>query len=295
LIELLMVLTIIALLIGLLLAAIQRAREAANRATCANNLKEIGLAFHHFHGDHGYLPASRIWDHWATWAVQIMPYIEQDQVYQNWDITLQYYEQPAPIRAAQVKLYYCPSRRSPGELSVSGDVPDNGYPSDQFYPGALADYACSAGDFQYSGWLDGVNADGAVITGDVLEQPSYPIITRWQGRVSFARITDGTSNTLLVGEKHVPRSQWGVAPGDGSIYNGDHEWNFARIAGPGYPLASSPDDMTQWEWVFGSYHSGGLCQFVMADGSLRALPNSVDTTILGRLACRDDGLPIPDF
>jgi prepilin-type N-terminal cleavage/methylation domain-containing protein/prepilin-type processing-associated H-X9-DG protein len=294
LIELLVVIAIIAVLIGLLLPAVQKVREAANRASCENNLKQIGLACHNYHDTHKFLPPSRIWDHWATWAVLILPYVEQDNLYKQWDLTQQYYAQPAAVRAQPVPIYFCPSRRAPGGLSTQGDVPDNSNPSSSHYPGALADYAACAGNFQYTSWFDGVNANGAIMTGQVLTQPTYPVITAWRGRVNFQGITDGTSNTFLVGEKHVPRSKFTIAVGDGSVYNGDHEWNFARVAGPGYPLAQSPTDMTNWNWVFGSYHPG-VCQFVMCDGSVRQVPVSISTDVLSNLSARNDGNVVPDF
>jgi hypothetical protein len=110
---------------------------------------------------------------------------------------------------------------------------------------------------------------------------------------SFSAITDGLSNTLMVGEKHVPLGQFGRGWSDNSCYNGDYTLSTMRAAGPDFPLAKSPRE-TPTGWVFGSYHPG-ICPFVFCDGSVRALRNSIDTGVLGLLACRNDGQSIPTY
>ncbi len=147
LIELLVVMSVISVLIGLLLPAVQQARESASRISCANNLKQIALAFHHYHLDYAMLPPTRVSDQGATWAVLILPYLEQNNLYKQWDLSRTYYQQTDLARLTTVPIYFCPSRRSASTSppSLSGDVPSNGPASAPHVPGALADYAVSVG------------------------------------------------------------------------------------------------------------------------------------------------------
>lgn len=145
LIELLAVIAIISILIGLLLPAVQRAREAACRVGCANNLRQIGLAMHSYEHTHGSLPPNKLGQGLATWAVLILPAMEQDNLYANWNITRSYYVQTAVARETAVASYFCPSRRSASSaprLSISGDGA-GGLLGGVNIPGALCDYAVS--------------------------------------------------------------------------------------------------------------------------------------------------------
>jgi prepilin-type N-terminal cleavage/methylation domain-containing protein len=148
LVELLVVLSVIGILLGMLLPAVQQARESASRIACANNLKQIGLAMHHYHDLYQALPPSRLGDNGPSWAVLILPYLEQDNLYRNWDLSLSYYEQTDVARLTSIPIYFCPSRRlsSTAPLaSLSGDVPCNGPQDAPNVPGALSDYAASIG------------------------------------------------------------------------------------------------------------------------------------------------------
>ncbi len=302
LIELLVVIAIIGILIALLLPAVQKVREAANRIQCANNLKQIGLGVHNYHDTYAALPPGRLdADGGVTWLVLILPFVEQDNFYREWKLDQWYYLHPPEVRTTQVKLYYCPSRRQPGPDTITkvppGDNPDAPWSGmmGPFY-GALGDYAACAGDDSAGHAHNEVTANGAIILGNFTHSsgPSPWTITSWSSQTNFAKLTDGLSNTFLAGEKHVPLGHYGEEPnGDGSIYNGDPlNENAARAAGPANTLARSPEDA--YHYQFGSSHPG-ICQFVMGDGSIRVVQVSVSGTILSRLAVRDDGLPVPDF
>jgi prepilin-type N-terminal cleavage/methylation domain-containing protein len=307
LIELLVVIAILAVLVGLLLPAVQKVREAANRSQCANNLKQIGLALHNYHSTYGKLPPARISsDGSPTWAFLILPYLEQENLYKQWDLARSYYDPGLPdFRRTQVKFFYCPTRRSPPQLSVEtpdGDVNyENHWPNDNPVPGALADYACSVGDNEPGDDYNGVNANGAFALADHVYVASPPgasnppwLMKSWSSRTSFNSISDGLSNTLFVGEKHVPLGHFGQREGggDSSVYNDDHPSVNERIAGPNNLLARSPTD--PFNVQFGSYHPG-VCQFVLGDGSVRPIAVSVPGATLSLLSVRNDGQPVPDF
>src|SRR5262245_3709921 len=111
LVELLVVIAIIGVLVALLLPAVQAAREAARRAQCQNHLKQLGLGIHNCEDTFKSLPHTRM-DNRYTWAVEIMPFIEQKNLFEQWNLTKSYYTQTAPARLTAVPIYFCPSRRS---------------------------------------------------------------------------------------------------------------------------------------------------------------------------------------
>jgi len=307
LIELLVVIAIIGILIALLLPAVQKVREAANRTSCGNNLKQIGLAIHNYHDTYRAIPPSRLdKSGGVAWTVLILPYIEQDNFYRQWDIHHWYYDQGPDgdeIRATQVKLYYCPARREPGLLSITGDVPDTSFGgSRSHYPGALGDYAACEGD-NMNLEESSTGGNGAMVLAYNLvysKTQAPPIFATWASQTRFENITDGLANTFFVGEKHVQLGKFGMnkgkdktpTDGDSSIYNGDDPWVVSRAAGRSNPLATSPEE--RFNFQFGSYHPG-ICQFLLGDGSVRGVSVSTNATTLSLLARRDDGQPIPDF
>ena len=219
LVELLVVIAIIAVLIALLLPAAQKVREAANLTTCSNNLKQLGLACLNYNDNFGALPPSRqlfaLYDEelqellqsnsdepdgdenlGPTWAVFILPYIEQDNLFKMFDLNVDYKVQnPVAVREG-VPVYFCPSRRDVAtEPRLS---------TGESQPGALGDYGACTGTTGldiYNRSLSPDSPNGAFHTG-----------LRGKG-VRLAEITDGTSNSLLIGEKQVPTGKTGMASG----------------------------------------------------------------------------------
>ena len=326
LIELLVVIAIIAILVALLLPAVQQARAAARRTQCQNNLKQIGLALHGFHETQGALPPARlILDRPRTpylmgrdrgldepsWLARILPYVEQTALAEQWDIYDTYLNNPEEVRETAVPTFLCPDRHTVSDAvaptsSISITAPCGCPGGTQTVPGgAVTDYAGNHGDLtapaigSSQDFYWGGNGTGLLISSrpkNTAPAPGYspkPIdkedIQRdWLDKVRFRDCTDGLSNTLLVGESHVPQESMLQSPYNGPAYLGRHLTNFARLAGPGVPLAKSVRDTVAGSYNFGSSHDG-VVHFLMGDGRVRPINKSISSTLLGRLANRADG------
>jgi hypothetical protein len=339
LIELLVVIAIIAILIGLLLPAVQKVREAANRMQCVNNLKQWGIAVHSFHDARGYMPPDRLANNgWVTWGVLLLPYIEMDNAYKQWDITRRYMEQVIPAggndpRLATSKIFVCPSRRGSGAVSFITNAPNreadgnlnqggSGGPAIQTPIGACSDYASCAGTANNDGAMkiaegqSGVDGSGAALNNKNQVNQSGPgaRLMQWTGDRRFAHILDGLSNTVLIGEKHIrPRASFPGKNEDRCFYNSEPGNVYRRFIGvDGYPPmptaapadppnyiispeinANYPDPI--WglnvpvNQSFGSKHPG-VCQFVLCDGSVRAVKLSASIELLSQLGLPRDGV-----
>lgn len=132
---------------------------------------------------------------------------------------------------------------------------------------------------------------GVIVTSEpVLKQNYYgkdAITGRWKGKLLFAHLIDGSSNTFLAGELHVPKGKLNQTPFNGPMFNGFELEGHSRIGGPGVPLLSSEEEPGVL-FGFGSSHPG-TCNFVRADGSTQAFSNDLDTVVLANLCHRADG------
>ncbi len=293
LIELLVVIAIIAILIGLLLPAVQKVRDAAARTQCINNLKQQGLALHAFHDANNALPQGQ--SPWATaysppyegawsWMNYILPYLEQDNAFQQAKAfaPTNPYSWSNPACALKMKMYVCPA-----------DSRGN-----QAYPGAASGIA----DQATTGYLGN---SGTTST-------SFDGVLYMKSRVHLTHITDGTSNTLLVGERP-PNSNlefgwWFSAYGYDGQGNADCVMTSNDLAIANYFItnyssgSNLPCNGTAAQKIglqtgnpnvgcdaahYWSFHSGGA-QFLMADGSARLITYS-NNGILAALSTRAGG------
>ena len=290
LIELLVVIAIIAILIGLLVPAVQKVREAAARMQCTNNLKQLGLGMHNFHDTYKVLPYCRTGGHSQdnTWFVIILPYIEQGPLYNTWftgsftgldgpqivsnlpKIAINDLRFNKAIRTASAPLnnttpvFFCPSRRDPQLCMV---------PMGANLTGSCSDYAVVGGD-------------------NTLNTGAFHINDLYGTGIRLTDITDGTSSTLMIGEKHLTQALLGDGSFDGCVYSATPSGLSFRQAGSNHPLAISPYDAENGQ--FGSWHSG-VCNFVFCDGHTTSLTNSIPGTTLGFLATRGGGEVIPAY
>jgi prepilin-type N-terminal cleavage/methylation domain-containing protein len=302
LVELLVVIAIIGVLVALLLPAVQSAREAARRTSCASNLKQIGLAMQNYHDQNQAFPigitnpmanvTTVVNSHW-TWPTRILPFIEQSGLYQQLNVGNGMVPSPTsntpltPLIMTPIKIYMCPS--------------DPGNPR------------------QYNNFLSGYPK---------LNYPAGKPMVMWRSweqdsglanrSTRMVDVTDGTSNTFLCGERAVARlnhfiSMGGIWPtqvGSNNAYTFD-----ANPPNQSYPesgltaagqCCNSANDPNNIRGSASSMHTNGL-QFVMVDGSVRFVSNNIDSrrctpnltctniSVYSRLYYRDDGLLVGEF
>src|SRR5262245_32647791 len=301
LIELLVVIAIIGVLIGLLLPAVQQVRTAAARVQCANNLKQIALAAHNYHGDHGQFPVGvrlpvfvgdRPTGGTNLW-VGLLPYFEQDNLYKQWDDYDNRNNVAGGRNATQarvIKLLVCPSDLLPEPVVESTPTATPPW-AWGFY--GLTSYGGNAGKRSFH-------------PGN---PPDFPRLTRdgiffLDTCIRLADITDGSSNTLLFGERfhrdpefdrlkavffplNGPLAGWGkwgfVARGIGNV-----TLHSARPINYQVPLGGDYSAVEDRFCTFGSGHPGGA-NFAFADGSVRFLSDSTPLPTLQALSTRAGG------
>jgi prepilin-type N-terminal cleavage/methylation domain-containing protein/prepilin-type processing-associated H-X9-DG protein len=291
LVELLVVIAIIAVLIGLLLPAVQKVREAANRMACANNLKQLGLALHNFHDAHGKFPPGQVsgglLEAGVTQAVNhgwgpfFLPFIERQDLADryHWDVNV---SDPAnrPVGSTQLKIFQCPSAE-PDRFYTAGPVSAYGGKS-----------AC--GDYAPTWYVDAILVGEGLIdrAGNGVLQPNH--MTR------LSEITDGMSQTILLTEDAGRPRQWRMGrPGPDQTVQGG-PW---AAFNSGIILQGSTADGSQRpgpcainctnEREVYSFHPGGA-NAVFADGHVHFLKAGMSIRVLAALVTRAGGEVVPD-
>jgi len=282
LIELLVVLAIIGLLLALLVPAVQKVREAANKMSCASNLRQIGLAMHHYHGDHGQLPpvlsANGFKGFGYTSAfTMILSYVEQDNLARDYRPELSPMVPPNnTIANRPLPLLLCPTMELPAL------PPDPTYSSYGF---------CAGSQYGWAHVIPGYPShDGAMIPGE-------------QGRVTLTSIYDGTSHTMLAGEMHYDIKDYTYTSGPyaGAVRLGNTCWVF------GYPSYSfgttfvtynkkthAGPSMQTGIQGFRSEHPTGA-NFVFCDGSVRSLSYGTPHSVYQALSTRNGGEVVDQY
>jgi len=279
LIELLVVIAIIAVLIGLLLPAVQKVREAAARMKCQNNLKQLGLAMHNHENATGAVPPRRIQTagQKRSWVAPILPYIEQGALANIYRLDLDWYDPlNAPAYQTQLQVFQCPSARNP--RSVSGDVSGVAFTN-----AASNDYSAAAG------------LDGSVVT-----DLGFPATTNrngiWgSGNTKFTAVTDGLSNTLAFSETAGTPEVWihGVKQAtDGSASNATWAGRGLQIQMRGHQMDGTPTgtcaiNCSNASGVY-AFHTN-VANVCMCDGSVRSLKKGMNIDALFALGTMSGG------
>lgn len=294
LIELLVVVAIIAVLVSLLLPAVQQIREAARRTQCKNNLKQIGLALHNYHDVYRCFPnvnANSTLSGGSAFT-SILPMMDGASNFNLYDFS-KTNSDPHNVRVTSQVLpfYLCPSAPMRRQVpSCSGDAGR-----------APGHYAVNIGSSDYDPywWYYGAPKpalDGALVYSDSVG-----------GTTSFRDFTDGTTSTLLVGETAYNLPDYKFSASD-TVCAGQPRYSFTLWSVP-YPGSTActtqygfnPHDRADdgmwdanWPKTFRSDHNGGV-QFVLTDGSCRFISENIDATVLDSLATRNGGEVVGEF
>jgi prepilin-type N-terminal cleavage/methylation domain-containing protein len=306
LIELLVVIAIIAVLIGLLLPAVQKVREAGSRTECKDNLHNLGLAFLHHTTEKGYFPpGGKNGDpppnytangtpavgtaQTGGWGFNILPYVEGENAYRGGSAITNQGRVLVAIGYSN-RIFFCPSRRAPMVVPYSSPPSPSGfltgipsYASTNHPPAALCDYAASN--------LSDPANNGVAANGIVRETYNKDL-------VRLTDVVNGMSNTLMVGEKRMNTFMLGQnMEDDNQGYSTGFDEDTVRYADAAHPPGRDFSHNGGYSDVggqrFGSAHSNGF-QAVFGDGAVRTISYDINPTLFGYLGNVTNRNPIPN-
>jgi prepilin-type N-terminal cleavage/methylation domain-containing protein/prepilin-type processing-associated H-X9-DG protein len=334
LIELLVVIAIIGVLIGLLLPAVQKVREAANRMSCTNNLKQMGIALHAYHDSYQVFPLGGVANNVCcnteggpSWGISILPFLEQGNLYSLYNPKFTT-ENAAnqQLRQTVVKVYDCPSDPNAGQIMAPASGPPANYSPPIMY--ASSSYKGMAGMAGYTNGFDdpfgalqySVSWRGLLHAGSDLNYPTagvagaaltptpnypagymnYPM--NYSARESIASITDGTSNSIMIGEYASKTLNTAGSAGVripfwaleftgyimGDVFSPPESRalinDFAYCSNPAnWPSDPTAASNAPCKRAFASFHPG-VINFAFCDGSVRSLSINIDMIDLGYLS-----------
>ena len=281
LIELLVVIAIIAILIGLLLPAVQKVREAAARAKCQNSLKQVGLAFHNYHGAYERFPTANTPVFGSAFTL-VTPFIEQDNIRRVYDPNVAPTAPPNnTVTTLPIGILICPSMPPPPAPAAA-------------YSTAFASYAVCIGS--NDAWAAPAPDNGVIVRSNATGSST---ITDTGKRLTD--VTDGTSSTFLAGEMGFQLKDYNFTSGTyaGQLRGGNTSWAFGYA---GYTFGCTkvqlntvapPTSVNDRLATFRSDHIGGV-NFVLADGSVRFVRSTIDATAYTAMGTRATGEVLPD-
>jgi prepilin-type N-terminal cleavage/methylation domain-containing protein/prepilin-type processing-associated H-X9-DG protein len=306
LIELLVVIAIIAVLIGLLLPAVQKVREAANRMACANNLKNLGLALHNYHGDHGKFPPGAVGPfggfpqfdglkHHGL-GMYLLPYLEQQALASQYRRDASWFDPPnQPVVNTQLKIWQCPSAQA--NRIMDGSLPTVAPPSEDRFNGTAA-----CGDYAGMNRVDAELVRRGLI--DPLLGPrdllgNYEGVFQVNETRRLADILDGTSQTIFMAECAGRPALWQGRKPVPNVWLTGGPWASRNLL---WGRGATPDgtafygpcaiNCTNDREVY-SFHTSGA-NVVFADGSVRFLRADIGIRVFARLVTRAGGEVVSD-
>jgi prepilin-type N-terminal cleavage/methylation domain-containing protein/prepilin-type processing-associated H-X9-DG protein len=282
LIELLVVIAIIAILIALLVPAVQKVRESAARAQCQNNMKQIGLALNGYNDIYKKLPPSEFHDNGSNpvrwgWIPKILCFVEQDTTYSKLDFKIHAWQgNNYALLSQKFPLFLCPA-----DLYKDVVREEESFAAPTWVL-SQADYASCIGDYKNATGV-GAQPDYGNVQYTGVGPSVRGVMGRWGWSAKFAEITDGVSNTFAVGEcigaycitQNLASQCWGTTA---------HPINFRNDSFPNnLPTQGNP----RWDESIGfrSFHPGGA-NFLFVDGTVKYISQDIDMVTYRALASR---------